>query len=200
MTGFAYFYRTYTSTVHGSIRKSVVCTCCSNRFYYDVERRGIGGGHSPFFLNDTGAKVGADTRAREDLQKALRDAIEPVSCPVCGVFQEDMVSLLKSRLGGTADPNAFARERTLVPADVVWNAARKANTIEAYERFRIIWPNYAALADERINNIKFSGLRKLRSALFWLAWISIILFAVFVVAIHEVPDFADWFHRTFGRM
>ena len=41
-------------------------------------------GHSAFFLNNAGATATAKKRARDSLNRALNEAIEPVYCTACG--------------------------------------------------------------------------------------------------------------------
>src|SRR5258705_2251354 len=92
-----YFYRTYTATVFGSAVRHERCAGCSTVYEYEIKREASGGGHSPFWSNNIGAEVSAERRARANLVRALQEAIEPVHCPNCGMFQPNLVQLLRRR-------------------------------------------------------------------------------------------------------
>jgi len=101
VSGFAYFYRTYTATVSGSITRRERCAGCSSVFGYEIRRIAAGGGHSAFWLNNAGAEVSAESRARANLKRALDEAIEPVHRPMCGIFQPNMVRYCANGLEGS---------------------------------------------------------------------------------------------------
>jgi hypothetical protein len=116
--GFLYFYRTYTATVSGSQKRRERCAGCSCVFEYVITREVQGGGHSAFHLNNTGAAESAKTRARANLNRALDEAIEPVHCPTCGIYQPAMVRVLRERHGKQFDPNRYASARIAFSAVV----------------------------------------------------------------------------------
>jgi predicted RNA-binding Zn-ribbon protein involved in translation (DUF1610 family) len=100
-----YLYRTYTATVSGSRTWRVKCVGCSHVFQYEITRVVQGGGHSPFFLNNRVAAADAQERAKAKLQRALDEAVEPFYCPKCGIYQPDMVRVLRERYGKRCEPN-----------------------------------------------------------------------------------------------
>ena len=102
-----------------------------------ITRVAQGGGHSGFLLNERGAAKSAKTRAEANLIHALDKAIEPVSCPTCGIYQPYMEWVLRQRLGKQFDPNKYAAERIKFPAAKLWRAACEINTKEAYNRLSL---------------------------------------------------------------
>ena len=149
-----YFYRTYTTTVSGSRTRRDKCVGCSCVFEYVIQREAAGGGHSGFFLNNAGAAANAKMRAQANLERALNEAIEPVHCPACGIFQPDMVQVLRERRGKQHEPNKYASERIAVPAWDAWQAALAANTVESYARFIEVWPTFRRYAEGQIRQIR----------------------------------------------
>jgi hypothetical protein len=131
-----YFWRSHTATVSGSTRRRERCASCSCLFEYEITRTATGGGHSPFLLTDYTARAAAQQRAHINLSRALNEAIEPVHCPVCGIFQPNMVRVLRERHGDRYEPNKYASERIAAPMANAFRAACVANTIESYTKFR----------------------------------------------------------------
>jgi hypothetical protein len=78
------------------------------------------------------AAANAKMRARDDLARALNEAIEPMHCPACGIFQPEMVRLRKW-YGKQYDPNKYASDRSTTYANA-------ENTIEFYNQFMETWP------------------------------------------------------------
>jgi hypothetical protein len=138
--GFLYFYATHTATASGSRMRRERCTGCSTVFEYRITRQVEGGGHSPFFLNSAGAAASAKMRAHANLNRAL-DEVEPVHCPACGIFQPDMVQVLRQRYGKRYEPNKYASERIAVPVATAWGLACEADSVEAYTKFMEVWPD-----------------------------------------------------------
>jgi hypothetical protein len=185
--GIFYFSRSHTATVSGSITRRERCADCSCLFEYKIMRTATGGGHSPFFLTDATAKVAAQQRARINLSLALKEAIEPVHCPVCGKFQPDMVRVLRERHGDRYEANKYASERIAVPMQDAFRAACAANTKESYMRFKEVWPTYSEYVEYRIRALKYPRLKKWMSRIGWLVWGAIaLIFAAAIVlsAIH----------------
>lgn len=169
--GFFYFYRTYTSTVAGSRQKRETCVGCSCSFEYKITRVAQGGGHSGFFLNNRGAAESAKKRAQANLVRVLEEAVEPVSCPTCGIYQPDMVQALRERHGKRFDPNKYAAERIKFPAADLWRAACKINTKDAYSRFAEVWPTLDSHAKEKISELRYPPhMRKLVGHVGWVLW------------------------------
>ena len=180
--GFFYFYRTYTATVSGSRKRRETCIGCSSSFEYQVTRVAQGGGHSGFLLNNRGASASADMRARANLVRALDEAIEPVHCPTCGIYQPDMVQALRERYGKRFDPNKYAAERIKFPAADLWRAACKMNTKEAYDRFIEVWPTLDWHAKKQIKELRYPPqVRKLVGRIGWMLWGALALGAIGIV-------------------
>jgi hypothetical protein len=170
--GFLYFYRTYTATASGSVRRHERCVGCSCVFEYSITREVQGGGHAPFFLGGAGAAEDARMRACANLKRALDEAVEPIHCPTCGIFQPHMVEVLRQRYGRQCKPNKYASERIAIPIRTAWRLACEANTVESYTRFIGVWPTWAWHAKQRIKELKYTDLRKV----FWIVWIAVALF------------------------
>lgn len=180
--GFLYLYRTYTATVSGSRKKREQCVGCSGVFEYVITRVAQGGGHSGFYLNNRGAAESAKTRAQANLIRALDEAIEPVSCPTCGIYQPDMVQVLRERHGKRFDPNKYAAERIKFPAASLWRAACKINTKEAYSRFIEVWPTLNSHAKKKIGELRCPPhMRKLVGRVSWVLWGALALCCIGVV-------------------
>jgi hypothetical protein len=174
-----YFYRTYTATVSGSITRRARCIRCSSVFEYVITREASGGGHSAYFLNNAGAETSAETRARNNLNRALNEAVEPVHCSACGIYQPEMVQILRERLGKQYEPNKYAAERIAVPVEQAWLAACAANTVASYADFMEVWPTHSWYAEKQIKELRYPPrLQKLLSGLGWILWA--LLFLVFV--------------------
>src|SRR5262249_15580565 len=158
--GIFYFWRSHTAIVSGSITRREQCRGCSCLFEYEITCTATGGGHSPFLLTDATAKAAAEKRARINLSLALNEAIEPVHCPRCGIFQPDMVRVLRERHGDRHDANKYAAERIAVPIEDAFRDACAANTIESYTRFREVWPTFSGHVEDRIRALKYPRLKK----------------------------------------
>ena len=182
--GFFYFYRTYTATVSGSQKRRVKCANCSCEFEYEITRTVAGGGHSAFMLNNAGAAESAKTRARHNLMRALDEAVEPMHCPRCGIYQPAMVQVLRERHGKQFDPNKYASARIAYPVADLWRTARAMNTKEAYTNFMAVWPTFDKDAKYQIRQLRYpAGLRKFVSRLLWLAWLALALIVAGLVVI-----------------
>jgi hypothetical protein len=166
----AYIGRTYTITVSGAVSTRARCGHCSTAFEYNIRRNGMGNGHSPFLLNNSGAKRTAERRARMALERALAEAVEPVHCPTCGMYQPEMVRELERRFGVRFDPNEHSAERVTIPFHVIWDKTCQTNTAEAYERFMRIWPIYTDQAKLRLRELRHPLRRRVMRALSWAVW------------------------------
>jgi hypothetical protein len=148
--GIAYFWKSHTATVSGSTTRSVSCVGCSRAYEYSVSRTAVGGGHSPLHLTNASAAEKARQRARDNLSRALMDAIEPVHCPSCGIYQPNMEPLLRKDLGNKYEPNRYAKLRLDLSPEEAWRAACQGNTVKSYINFMEIWPTYSSFAKSKI--------------------------------------------------
>lgn len=183
-----YFYRTYDATVSGSTTRKEWCVGCSSAFEYNLSRTAVGGGHSGYFLNNLTAELNAKQRAKDNLQHALVEDVEPVACPVCGIFQPAMVTALRERVGRRCEPNRFASERMAAPAAAAWNEARSLDTLHSRTRFGEIWPNYAWLATDRLREIRHPRLRRLRAIAFLVLWGALASLCVALIVLSILGD------------
>lgn len=78
-------------TARGSTWKEVRCEYCGCHFGYQMSR--ATSSSRPY-------GVGADASAREKLEEALAQEVEPIACPDCGKYQADMVAELEKRRAG----------------------------------------------------------------------------------------------------
>ena len=174
-----YLYRTYTAKMSGSTTRRVQCVGCSRVFEYVATREVAGGGHSGFFMNNAGAAASAETRARDNLRRALNEAIDPVHCPACGIYQPDMLRILREQYGTLCEPNKYASERIAVPLADAWRAACATNTKEFYTKFMEVWPTQSWWAKDKIREIKYPPyLRVILSHYYWILWAAIIVFLI----------------------
>ena len=153
MVGLFYTWTSHTATVTDSTTREVCCFNCHTPFEYQVTRTARGGGHSPFHVSQDRAAEDARRRAHINVNRALRDAIEPVYCPSCGVFQPDMVEELCKKIGPTFDPNKYATERLEIPFQSAWRKATTEDTPDAYRHLIEVWPSATQavhVAHERI--------------------------------------------------
>jgi hypothetical protein len=178
-----YFWRSYTATLSGSVTRHERCVACSGLFDYEITREAVGGGHSAFCLNNAGAAAKAKMRACDNLNRALREAVEPVHCPACGIFQPDMVRVLREEYGERCEANKYASERIAVPVADAWRAACAADTMESYTKFAEVWPTYSWYAEKRIKELRYPPhLRKMVSGLYWIVWGVIVLLIIVVIS------------------
>lgn len=90
---------TFTATLRARAMKHVTCEKCSDAYVYVVERKGVGQGFSPLWLDNAGATRRAEQTARRALDKAIAVAVEPIGCLRCGHLQESMVREARRRRG-----------------------------------------------------------------------------------------------------
>jgi hypothetical protein len=155
------------------------CVSCSHVFEYVITREVEGGGHSAFFLNDAGAKETARMRASANLNRALNEAVEPVHCPTCGVYQPVMVRVLREQNGKLCEPNKYASERVVVPLAGAWRAACAANSKDSYTKFMEVWPTHSWWAKNKIREIKYPPyLQYILAHYYWILWAVIIVVLV----------------------
>jgi len=86
----------YKATMTGAALKPINCSYCGCQFVYQIKRQATGESTSWLWLNNSGASYKARESATDKLNDKLRNEIDAVSCPDCGMYQESMVSKLKS--------------------------------------------------------------------------------------------------------
>jgi hypothetical protein len=87
----------YTTTVKGEATRLVACEDCSCKFLYTMTREGIGSSDSHLWLRNKKARDEAANDANWDLLQKLSEEIEPAACPRCGVYQSEMVPVMRKR-------------------------------------------------------------------------------------------------------
>jgi hypothetical protein len=93
------WWEDYTATVSGSVFVKVPCEHCGNIYYYQLTRQVSGEGSSLLSLDNEGARQRAMQRADDRLRSELEASRDPVPCPKCGLYQSDMVPMLRSQYG-----------------------------------------------------------------------------------------------------
>lgn len=81
----------YTCKVSGGTYKFVECEDCKQKYVYQMNREAKGQGTSLYFLDNAGAQNRASKQAQAALKKALETDCDPVPCPKCGAFQQNMM-------------------------------------------------------------------------------------------------------------
>ena len=188
MVGFFYTWTSHSATVTDYTTRDVCCFNCRTSFEYQVTRTARGGGYSPFHMSQKRAAGDARRRAFINVNLALRDAIEPVYCQSCGVFQPDMVQELRTKLGLSIDPR-YARERLVIPFRIAWQIAITEDTPEAYRHFIEVWPSATGSVYAAKERIKLLTRPPLVAFIYKLAplfaktvWVLILLiFAYFIL-------------------
>jgi len=102
----------YTATLRGAKWKTVQCFNCSGEYFYHMNRSAKCNGFNPLWLDAEGARNRAYEKAQAALTRALDEECDPISCPACGVYQPDMIRLLRVRKWTTV--NKWARLILLV--------------------------------------------------------------------------------------
>ena len=151
--GFFYFGRSYTQWRSGSASREVTCAHCAHEYEYTIRRTVSGGAASHYRLNDRGAQARAAEKASENLRRALVIDVEPAHCPMCGMYQPEMVEALQARRGKHYDPNKFASERISMPVTKAWENAYASHTRVAYVHFQDVWPTFAESADYQLGEL-----------------------------------------------
>lgn len=86
-----YFGKRYTSTVKGTTWRPVNCEVCKHEFAYEMQITATGQGSSPYFLNNSGAQVSAQERAKASFDEKIENSFATVPCPNCGHIHSSMV-------------------------------------------------------------------------------------------------------------
>lgn len=84
----------YKCNLAGRTYKFVECEECKQKYVYGMVRKATGQGDSLYFLDNAGAQNRARNSAQAQLEKALANDCDPVPCPKCGSYQDDMVEKL----------------------------------------------------------------------------------------------------------
>jgi hypothetical protein len=87
----------HKSTVRGSVWKVVSCACCRERFAFRLELEAEGSDLDLLYIDAKGSQELAESRAQANFLQQVRNSLLAIPCPNCGVFQEEMVALLKER-------------------------------------------------------------------------------------------------------
>lgn len=87
--------RQFTTSVSGSIKRRAHCEKCGGDYVYELSRHVSGTARVGPRTDNDDAREGSRHRAARNLDKTLREAIEPVPCPQCGWLQSSMVKDLK---------------------------------------------------------------------------------------------------------
>jgi hypothetical protein len=156
---FFYAGRTYTSTASGSKTKIVTCESCRNPYKYEVRGTATGSGHSVYYFDNKGAAERAREKALQDLQASLETRVGIVHCPTCGIFQKNMLPLIRS--SEMLDYNAHAALRVQKSESDLLRETKEAGTIDAYLKFLSVWPHGHARAEvSRLLDQKRSAIRR----------------------------------------
>lgn len=84
----------YNCKVRGETFKFVECEECKQKYVYTMVREAQGQGNSLYFLDNAGAENRAQNQAQAELTKALETDCDPVPCPKCGSYQQNMMEKL----------------------------------------------------------------------------------------------------------
>jgi hypothetical protein len=85
----------YSCIMTGAVLKVVHCACCGVVYIYQLKRLVRGEGYSFLSLDNEGATARAASKAEAELHDTLERSVDPVPCPACGWYQQNM--LLKAR-------------------------------------------------------------------------------------------------------
>ncbi len=95
-----YFGKKFNVWAEGFIWQPIACEHCHLEWAFRVRIGGLGKGHSPYMLDNEGAKQRAAKQARlsleEDRQLASEGVKRNVACPGCGHYQSEMVESLRT--------------------------------------------------------------------------------------------------------
>jgi hypothetical protein len=86
--------------VPGAVLKLVQCGRCRTEYVYQMHRVGYGSHSSMLFAPDPMSGVRAWNNAAAALHRSLLQEVDPVPCPQCGHYQDDMVAAIRWRLDG----------------------------------------------------------------------------------------------------
>jgi hypothetical protein len=89
------YAQSYNVSATGSVVKLVECESCKGEYVYKLTRQGEGSGTSMLFLDNEGAQGRAEQEARQLLLERLLTSCDPVPCPFCGWYQQNMVDRMR---------------------------------------------------------------------------------------------------------
>src|ERR1051326_5823491 len=87
----------HSATASGSALKLVACERCQSECVYRLGRTSFARVQGEVFVDSEEDAELAASHAEELLEETLEGAIDPVPCPVCGWYQEDMVVEARKR-------------------------------------------------------------------------------------------------------
>src|SRR4051812_41887993 len=93
---FLLLQRTARAMLPGFIWKPNRCERCGCDYYYRMNLVG-NGNHTTYGGDQFAAQQAADWAARSDLDRKLRNDVDPVPCPDCGLYQQPMVGAMRDR-------------------------------------------------------------------------------------------------------
>ena len=137
---------------------------------YLITRTGYGRGDSPYNMSNSEAAGNARMRAQANLIHELDEAIEPIHCPRCKIFQPEMVQLLYKMHWKRYDVNKYASERvTIGPMDALLVAARE-KTVASYTKLLETCPHLlfaSAYAKNELKLMRYSPYLQWFVSHFW---------------------------------
>lgn len=83
------------ATAEGTCWKFVKCIGCAQDYAYPLSAQTIGVDEDILFLDGEASRKRAQANAQRNLEQMYKNAVLPVPCPHCGLYQPDMVNLLK---------------------------------------------------------------------------------------------------------
>jgi hypothetical protein len=86
----------HVACVRGSVLKVISCQHCHQRFAYRVELEAEGHVIDLSYLDGQRSAEQALQKAQDNLLRKRDNAVLPVPCPNCGMYQDDMARSLKA--------------------------------------------------------------------------------------------------------
>jgi hypothetical protein len=108
----------YSCSTSGAVLKLVHCECCEAQYVYRMERSAKGQGTSVWFLNNAGAARAA-SEADTQLRCMLERDVDPVPCPKCGWYQQNMLRSARSEQGSRLLYVGVCFTLAFIPAAVI---------------------------------------------------------------------------------
>jgi len=86
------------AAIRGTTWKFVSCEHCQERFAYQLELVGRGEDHDLLFLDSEASAGRAQAKAEQNLLLKSKNVVLPVPCPNCGMYQDDMLEILRDEM------------------------------------------------------------------------------------------------------
>src|SRR5262245_1340926 len=83
------------AVVQGTVWKFVSCEGCQQPYAYQLDLEATGQDIDLLFWDGAGSAERARSQAEQKLQQKSRNCVLPVPCPLCGLYQAEMVERLK---------------------------------------------------------------------------------------------------------